>query len=139
MVKKIIEGFSNDMRREIWSCFILAKSQLVREKYMSFINEEVNLKISTDIELDAKHTFSSIPKFTETHSTDLSNLLKTCSLYDPEVGYCRGMSYVAAILLLYIQNEATAFSILVSFMHKFNWHILYIKDMPKLIQLINTL
>eukprot|EP01102_Stenamoeba_stenopodia_P022939 TRINITY_DN9749_c0_g1_i1.p1 TRINITY_DN9749_c0_g1~~TRINITY_DN9749_c0_g1_i1.p1 ORF type:complete len:426 (+),score=76.12 TRINITY_DN9749_c0_g1_i1:330-1607(+) len=37
--------------------------------------------------------------------TSLLNCLKAFSVYDPSVGYCQGMGFIAAVLLLYMTEE----------------------------------
>lgn len=32
-------------------------------------------------------------------------MLHAYSVYDPEVGYCQGMNYVVAVLLMYMSEE----------------------------------
>ncbi|XP_013138200.1 PREDICTED: TBC1 domain family member 1-like, partial [Papilio polytes] len=41
----------------------------------------------------------------------LYNILKAYSLLDPDVGYCQGLSFVAGVLLLHME-EAEAFALL---------------------------
>jgi hypothetical protein len=44
----------------------------------------------------------------------LFNVLKVYSMYDPDVGYTQGMSFIAAIILMVIDNdEALAWMIFV--------------------------
>lgn len=35
----------------------------------------------------------------------LHNVLKVYSLYDTDVGYCQGMGFLAALLLMYLEEE----------------------------------
>lgn len=61
----------------------------------------------------------------------LFNLLKAYSLLDPEVGYCQGLSFVAGILLLHME-EADAFQQLKHLMFRRNMRVLYLPDMVAL-------
>lgn len=53
-----------------------------------------------------KRTFPHHEYFTDGHGIgqeNLFNVLKAYSLYDPEVGYCQGLPFVVAILLLNVR------------------------------------
>lgn len=39
----------------------------------------------------------------------LFKILRAFAMYRPDIGYVQGMSYIAAIVLLYIQDEYKAF------------------------------
>ena len=50
----------------------------------------------------------------------LFNVMKAYSLYDPEVGYCQGLSFIVGALLLHMPDEQ-AFSCLVHLMHTYEF------------------
>eukprot|EP00826_Nyctotherus_ovalis_P002371 TRINITY_DN10469_c0_g1_i2.p1 TRINITY_DN10469_c0_g1~~TRINITY_DN10469_c0_g1_i2.p1 ORF type:complete len:343 (+),score=57.76 TRINITY_DN10469_c0_g1_i2:184-1212(+) len=137
--KAAIEGFSEETRGEMWYHFMLPQNRSLKEKYISLLNEKIEPKVKNIIELDIKRTFSFVPNFSANHSARLYNVLKVYSIYDPEVGYCQGMNYLAGVLLLYIPDESLAFALLADLMQRLNWRTLYVKEMPKLVELINTL
>lgn len=58
----------------------------------------------------------------------LFNLLKAYSLLDPEVGYCQGLSFVAGVLLLHME-EVDAFKLLKHLMFRRGLRSLYLPDM----------
>ncbi|XP_050302062.1 TBC1 domain family member 1 isoform X2 [Anthonomus grandis grandis] len=58
----------------------------------------------------------------------LFNLLKAYSLLDPEVGYCQGLSFVAGVLLLHME-ESKAFSLLRHLMFRRGMRNQYLPDM----------
>ncbi|KZT10974.1 RabGAP/TBC [Laetiporus sulphureus 93-53] len=62
---------------------------------------------------------------------NLFNVLKAYSLYDPQVGFCQGLPFVAAILLLYMPDEE-AFCLLVRLMYSYDLRGHFLPDMPKL-------
>lgn len=68
---------------------------------------------SPDLKLDFDWNFRTFPHheyFTDGQGIgqeNLFNVLKAYSLYDPEVGYCQGLPFVVAILLL---NVSALFS-----------------------------
>lgn len=61
----------------------------------------------------------------------LYNLLKAYSLLDPDVGYCQGLSFVAGILLLHM-DEAEAFILLRHLMFRRGLRKQYLPDMKAL-------
>lgn len=69
--------------------------------------------------IDLGRTFPQHPYFTRTlgpGQLGLFNLLKAYSLLDSEVGYCQGLSFVAGILLLHVDEE-TAYQLLKHLMY----------------------
>ena len=48
--------------------------------------------------------------------TRLYNICKAYSVYDEEVGYCQGLSFIAAVLLLHMPEEE-AFCLFIKFMY----------------------
>ncbi|CAG9314965.1 unnamed protein product [Blepharisma stoltei] len=75
--------------------------------------------------------------FQSNHIVDeksLSNILKSYVLYNPEVGYCQGMNFLAGTLLSQIQDEELTFKCLVGMIERFQMSNLYIHSLPKLKQ-----
>mmetsp|Transcript_29042 Transcript_29042/g.28731 ORF Transcript_29042/g.28731 Transcript_29042/m.28731 type:complete len:172 (+) Transcript_29042:366-881(+) len=64
----------------------------------------------------------------------LKNLLKTYAYYNPEIGYCQGMNYIAGTLYIQIQDEEATFRSLISLVKRFKMTNLFINDLPKLKQ-----
>ncbi|XP_050685716.1 TBC1 domain family member 1 isoform X2 [Leptidea sinapis] len=61
----------------------------------------------------------------------LYNILKAYSLLDPEVGYCQGLSFVAGVLLLHME-ESEAFTLLRHLMFRRGLRKQYLPDMSAL-------
>jgi TBC1 domain-containing protein 4 len=61
----------------------------------------------------------------------LFNLLKAYSVQDKEVGYCQGLSFVAGILLMHM-DENQAFDTMCHLMYDLNLRKLYKSDMQEL-------
>eukprot|EP00741_Cyanophora_paradoxa_P019550 tig00021127_g18872.t1 len=68
----------------------------------------------------------------------LSRIMRAYATYDPEVGYCQGTNFIAAFLLLYM-NEEEAFWSFVQIMHVSGWRGLYLDGMPLLVELLRLL
>ncbi|KAG8936977.1 GTPase-activating protein [Tulasnella sp. 418] len=62
---------------------------------------------------------------------NLFNVLKAYSLYDPEVGYCQGLAFIGAALLLNMPDEE-AFCVLVRLMYSYGSRDMYLPEMPGL-------
>jgi len=78
------------------------------------------------IDLDVNRTYRDHINFRERFSTSqksLFNILCAYSVYNVEVGYCQGMSQIAALLLMYLAEE-DAFWALAQLMthHKYAMH-----------------
>jgi hypothetical protein len=65
---------------------------------------------------------------TENFQKALFNILKAYSLYDEAVGYCQGLSFVAALLLMKVPEEQ-AFYILARLMRGHDLRSIYTEDM----------
>lgn len=91
----------------------------------------------TDIILrDINRTFPSHPFFRDRGGmgqTSLLNVLVAYALFDPELGYCQGMGYLAGILLLYMSAE-DVFWLLVCLLNHPRYALrgLYTEGMPQL-------
>jgi len=68
------------------------------------------------------------------NSNSLKNLLKTYAFYNPEVGYCQGMNYIAGTLLIQLQDEEMSFKCFAALIKRFNMTNIFIDDLPKLRQ-----
>lgn len=93
------------------------------------------------IKKDLARTLPNIAEFNAPGASGknrLYNILKAYAQYDPQVKYCQGLNYVAAMLLLYIDKEELAFFTLVYIMYNFDWRQVYADEMPKLAQLIGV-
>ena len=78
------------------------------------------------IDLDVNRTYRDHISFRERYGVkqrSLFNILCAYSVYNSEVGYCQGMSQIAALLLLYM-NEEDAFWALAQLMthHRYGMH-----------------
>ena len=63
------------------------------------------------IEQDIKRTFAELNLFQEgmKYHENIFKILRAFAMYRPDIGYVQGMSYIAAIVLLYIQDEYKSF------------------------------
>ena len=69
---------------------------------------------------------------TEAGKLSLMRVLRAYAVYDPEVNYCQGMNFLAALLLIWMPSEAQAFGGLVVLMQERGLRELYKEDMTTL-------
>lgn len=95
------------------------------DKYRLLITKET--KCENTILRDINRTFPAHKFFKESSGQGQDSLYK-CSkayaVYDEEVGYCQGLSFIAASLLLHMPEEE-AFSVLVAVMFDYGLRDLY--------------
>lgn len=67
----------------------------------------------------------------------LFNILLAYANYDSQIGYVQGMNYIAAMLLMHIQDEEKVFWCLIYLLNRKNWRTTYMDEMPKLMEMID--
>lgn len=78
--------------------------------YDSLAMQEGHPDATRQIKLDLDRTFSTHKMFLEDNKqVEMFQILKAYSVHNPAVGYCQGMSYVVAVLMMYM-NNADAFA-----------------------------
>ena len=71
----------------------------------------------------------------EEERQSLTNLLEAYAVLDPEVGYCQGMNFVMALILIATEyNEPESFAIFIRIMLMHNWREVYL---PNLLGMLN--
>lgn len=137
--KRIKDGVPDSLRGDIWRRLLAIPSLLKEQegKYDEML--QYGLKRSKDIrqiDLDVNRTYRNHIMFRKRYSTKqnmLFRVLVAYSVYNIEIGYCQGMSQVAALLLMYM-NEEDAFWSLSMLMsdNKHAMHGFFIPGFPKL-------
>lgn len=91
---------------------------------------------AAQIELDIGRTFPELDEFDAEQQQCLGRVLCAYAAYRPEVGYCQGMNFVAAFLLLASGSEVDTFNALVCLMGKYGLAGFYRESLPLLRQYI---
>ncbi|KAM4595952.1 uncharacterized protein ACJ7VT_022475 [Polymixia lowei] len=139
MVKRVYKGIPLQLRGQAWA--LLLDIETVKQdnngKYEKM--KEQARHFSTEIkqiDLDVNRTFRNHIMFMDRFGVKqqaLFHILAAYSVYNTEVSYCQGMSQIAAILLMYL-NEEDAFwglsQLLTSGKH--TMHGFFIHGFPKL-------
>jgi len=90
---------------------------------------EISSPFEQQITADIHRTFPDQDiSYTEAFQKSLFNVLKAFSLYDESVGYCQGLSFVAALLLMKVPDEQ-AFYILARLLKGHDLRSFYTEDM----------
>jgi len=140
MTNRVWKGVPLRTRGEFWK-ILLDVDTLKQEQPNMYENmKALARKHSPDIrqiDLDVNRTYRNNAIFRERYCAkqqDLFHVLAAYSMYNAEVGYCQGMSQVAALLLMYLNSEVDAFwglhKLMVGKLYKM--HGLFIPNFPKL-------
>eukprot|EP00808_Paulinella_micropora_P004590 g30733.t1 len=109
------KGVPDSLRAKAWLAFAGASVDLSAERrdqpglYVSLLQKES--KFSYTIQKDVSRTFPRHILFLENKKgrsigkEALYNVLNSYAIFDPEVGYCQGMGFIAGMLLMYMGEE----------------------------------
>ncbi|VDB87458.1 unnamed protein product [Peniophora sp. CBMAI 1063] len=132
LAAEIERGIPPALRGTVWQLMAASKDPAMEATYLSLIKESSPHEKA--ITRDLGRTFPHHAFFagaTGLGQENLFNVLKAYSLQDPAVGYCQGLPFVAAVLLLNMPDEE-AFSLLVRLMHSYDLRGHFLPEMPKL-------
>uniref|UniRef100_A0A9J7YN14 USP6 N-terminal-like protein n=1 Tax=Cyprinus carpio carpio TaxID=630221 RepID=A0A9J7YN14_CYPCA len=139
MMKRVYKGIPLKLRGQAWALLLDVK-KVKDANYRKYEKmKEQAKKYSTEIkqiDLDVNRTFRNHIMFMERFGVKqqaLFHVLAAYSVYNTEVSYCQGMSQIAAILLMYM-NEEDAFWALSQLLtnQKHAMHGFFIPGFPKL-------
>ncbi|CAL8331646.1 unnamed protein product [Merluccius merluccius] len=134
----VTQGVPRQHRGEIWKFlseqYVLRQAVPLRPPANQMPYKELLKQLTSQqhaILIDLGRTFPTHPYFQAqlgAGQLSLYNLLKAYSLLDPEVGYCQGLSFIAGVLLLHLEEEQ-AFDMLKFLMYDMGLRKQYRPDM----------
>ncbi|KAM9754109.1 uncharacterized protein ACNS7B_007192 [Menidia menidia] len=139
LVKRVYKGIPLQFRGQAWALLLdIEKVKQDNEgKYEKMKQQARNYSTEIkQIDLDVNRTFRNHIMFMDRFGVKqqaLFHVLAAYSVYNTEVSYCQGMSQIAAILLMYL-NEEDAFWALSQLLtnSKHSMHGFFIPGFPKL-------
>lgn len=139
--KRVYKGIPDCLRARVWSKLLNLERVMKDSKNQNKYQEMLDLARewgteARQIDSDVNRQFREHTFYRERYSIkqkSLFNVLVAYSMYNSEVGYCQGMSGLAGVLLMYMNEEEAfwALSILLSD-KKYAMHGLFIEGFPKL-------
>ncbi|RLV91491.1 GTPase-activating protein GYP5 [Spathaspora sp. JA1] len=125
----IMSGIPKEFRGIIWQLVSKSKNFQLEEFYL-------HLKVESSIHEKAiKRDLSRTSFFTNVEQVnkaqELFNVIKSYSLFDPDVGYTQGMIFIAIPLIMNM-SEAECFSMLVTLMKEYRLRDLFCPEMKGL-------
>ncbi|CAH1251264.1 USP6NL [Branchiostoma lanceolatum] len=155
--KRVYKGIPHSLRGEVWSRLLdIAKikqeqdgiyegygnSSMHPEQPSTYERMRVAARLSSpdvrQIDLDVNRTYRNHIMFRDRYGVKqqaLFHVLSAYSIYNTEVGYCQGMSEIAALMLMYLNEEDAFWAISVLLTdNKHKMHGFFIPGFPKLLR-----
>jgi len=136
-------GVPTHLRGKVWQLAIGNSLHITKEMYEILVQKAQTLKQTatesceerlhtlSEITVDLKRTFPMLSFFNEggpQHEV-LRTILEAYALYRPDIGYVQGMSYIAAVLLLYL-DTVDAFICMCNLLNRECHRAFYRMDIP---------
>eukprot|EP00045_Choanoeca_perplexa_P008809 m.82762 g.82762 ORF g.82762 m.82762 type:complete len:989 (+) comp14633_c1_seq1:70-3036(+) len=122
LVKK---GVPDSLRRQVWLKLAKVENSPMESQYPLLLKQEC--LVLDSIKWDLERTFPGHPKFQEKDGegqVQLMHLNMAYSIFDEEIGYVQGLSFITAVLLLHLPEES-AFVLFVQIMHEYGLRELF--------------
>lgn len=142
MINRVYKGVPDAVRGRLWAILldvdrVKAEQSGIYDK-MKYVARLHSPDIR-QIDLDVNRTYRDHIMFRQRYNLRqraLFHVLAAYSVFNTEVGYCQGMSQIAALLLMYLNEEEDAFWALSQLMAnpKYAMHGFFIHGFPKLLR-----
>jgi len=145
MPNRVYKGVPNSARATLWKT--LLKVDQFRQKNADaqfatlYKNAQMDAAVVRQIDLDVARTWRTHSKFRERYGKWQKyafRVLLAYSAFDTAVGYCQGMSQIAALFLIVFEHEESAFWALCSLMTEPPWTQkgMFLPGFPKLSEFV---
>eukprot|EP00933_Yihiella_yeosuensis_P041694 TRINITY_DN36099_c0_g1_i1.p1 TRINITY_DN36099_c0_g1~~TRINITY_DN36099_c0_g1_i1.p1 ORF type:complete len:647 (-),score=107.18 TRINITY_DN36099_c0_g1_i1:227-2167(-) len=107
----------------------------VRDVFDELAHKPLSQSRMGEIERDVNRTFPTHPHFKGEGAAgrvELLKILRTVAIAEPEVGYCQGMNFVAATLLIHVGTAEDAFWLLLSLIESYEFRFMFAPGVPLL-------
>eukprot|EP00057_Strongylocentrotus_purpuratus_P014706 XP_011669180.1 PREDICTED: USP6 N-terminal-like protein [Strongylocentrotus purpuratus] len=141
LTRRIYKGIPDKMRGTVWA-MLLDLNKIKDEQPNVYERMKARARIHSpdirQIDLDVNRTFRNHIMFRDRYGIKqqaLFHILAAYSMYNTEVGYCQGMSQIAALLLMYLNEEEAFWALHILLTDtKHAMHGFFIPGFPKLIR-----
>ncbi|CAJ1374899.1 unnamed protein product [Effrenium voratum] len=105
-----------------------------QEAFNALLRQPLAKAKVSEIERDVHRTYPTHERFSQgaPGRTELSQVLQAAVLAEPMVGYCQGMNFVAATLLLHVGSPCEAFWLLLALMEGYHFRYVFAPSVPLL-------
>ncbi|XP_041352559.1 USP6 N-terminal-like protein [Gigantopelta aegis] len=141
LTRRVYKGIPDRLRGEVWSRLLNVKKVMAeQEGIYEHMKQRARQKSTSirQIDLDVNRTYRNHIMFRERYGVKqqaLFHVLAAYSVYNTEVGYCQGMSEIAALLLMYLNEEEAFWGLSQLFIsEKHTVHGFFIPGFPKLMR-----
>ena len=128
------KGIPDNLRSNVWQLFGEMKKYYKKDLFNKRSKEKLDEDTEETIIKDLDRTYPSCQLFTDKYGNGQRKLFKVLScysLYNKEIGYVQGMSFIVALFLIYMDEESTFF-MLDSVMNKYEMKGIYLPGFPDL-------
>ena len=128
------KGIPDNLRSNVWQLFGEMKKYYKKDLFNKISKEKLDEDTEETIIKDLDRTYPSCQLFTDKYGNGQRKLFKVLScysLYNKEIGYVQGMSFLVALFLIYMDEESTFF-MLDSVMNKYGMKGIYLPGFPDL-------
>lgn len=128
------KGIPDNLRSNVWQLFGEMKKYYKKDLFNTISKEKLDEDTEETIIKDLDRTYPSCQLFTDKYGNGQRKLFKVLScysLYNKEIGYVQGMSFIVALLLIYMDEESSFF-MLDSVMNKYELKGIYLPGFPDL-------
>ncbi|GFO49121.1 usp6 n-terminal-like protein [Plakobranchus ocellatus] len=141
LIRRIYKGIPDCLRGDVWGKLLnIAKVKAEQEGIYQEMRNRARTKSSSirQIDLDVNRTYRDHIMFRDRYGVkqqSLFHVLAAYSVYNTEVGYCQGMSEIAALLLMYLNEEDAFWGLSQLFINpKHTMHGFFMHGFPKLLR-----